>query len=166
MTTTLQTRITVDSGNAYFCRATMAGIDACSEQFVAFGAADNDRRDCDRFVVINRVSYFARGLFTINCEAGRQWNWDPLGLSIYRNGNYSDPTSAARCKIEREICEAVGYFAKRYPRAMAEGAADDFEAQAQREHGEAKKLQAAAADHMAACGALLDRAADVRRGVQ
>ena len=137
------TRIKVASGNAYYCRATIAGIDVVSPALSAGG------------VLINRVRYFARGVYTLAPKyRGIQ------DVYAYRK-NCDGPTDNARRKLRAEIAEAAGVYAqdaetmREHYREALIGIARSKDREADNLHSEAYDLQGEADDIRDQVAALL-----------
>ena len=116
-------QIRVSSGNRYFVRSTIVGLDIVSAAL------------SDGGVSVNRVSYFARAVYTLTPKyRGR------LELYAYRE-NLGEPTDSARVKLRAEIAEAAGIYAREHTIHMIGSYSDALMAQATSIYSDAIKLE-------------------------
>jgi len=121
-------QIQVDSGNRYFVRSTLVGLDIVSPAQFRGG------------VTVNRVNYFARAVFTLTPKYR-----GILELHAYRE-NFGDPTVSARAKLRAEIAEAAGIYSRDHTMHMIRSYSDALIGQAVSIYSEAKKLEDQASD--------------------
>ena len=141
------TEITVQSGNRYHVRATIAGLDVVSESLKTNGG-----------VTANRVRYFARGVYTLTPKyRGIQ------ELYAYRD-DFDDPTDSARGKLRSEICQAAGIYARAHTSAMVESYAAAITGIASAADRDAAKLESEAKDKRDYAGNLRREACDILAG--
>ena len=138
------TEITVQSGNRYHVRATIAGLDVVSESLKTNGG-----------VTVNRVQYFARAMFTLTPKYR-----GILELHAYR-ANFDNPTDSARVKLRAEICEAAGIYAREHTAGMVDSYTGAIEGIAYRAHREAAELETQASKKRDYARSLYDEAAAI-----